>query len=195
MINFCPTSIYHKNSVSQFCSENFMFPFTVLKIKDMFPWRKSQAKQRLSIHWYFISRKKKYMVKMVASYLLEKQATLILSDILSLTSQKFGLLLDSSISFPPSMHFDSPLVNRGIFFFFLTLHWSLTILTFPASSLYLVIYVQENWTLLPYFTNRFCHLLHCFLTYSNTLLDPFSILYVLVINIGIHNLSESSAFI
>lgn len=118
MINFCPTSIYHKNSVSQFCSENFMFPFTVLKIKDMFPWRKSQAKQRLSIHWYFISRKKKYMVKMVASYLLEKQATLILSDILSLTSQKFGLLLDSSISFPPSMHFDSPLVNRGIFFFF-----------------------------------------------------------------------------
>lgn len=118
MINFCPTSIYHKNSVSQFCSENFMFPFTVLKIKDMFPWRKSQAKQRLSIHWYFISRKKKYMVKMVASYLLEKQATLILSDILSLTSQKFGLLLDSSISFPPSMHFDSPLVNRGIFFSF-----------------------------------------------------------------------------
>lgn len=194
MINFCPTSIYHKNSVSQFCSENFMFPFTVLKIKDMLPWRKSQAKQRLSIHWFYISRKKKYMVKMVASYLLEKTSNIdsirhtfshfpevwVISRLFHLLSTIYAFWL------PACQQRD---------FFFLTLHWSLTILTFPASSFYLVIYVQENWTLLPYFTNRFCHLLHCFLTYSNTLLDPFSILYVLVINIGIHNLSESSAFI
>lgn len=116
----------------------------------------------------------------------ERQIALILLGILSSHFRKSGSFLDSSISFPSFTPFEFMIV-KGFS------DYTLIVANSYLSSflLYLVIDVQGNWTLPPCFTNRFCHISQYFLS---AVIDQFSILYALVMNINIYNLLKNSEF-